>query len=115
MPPLYPTFGITNAIKQISQFQSPPAVTSQLQSPPAVISQLQLLFAVILQLQSPLAITYPGSIPSLREFFEALDGNYNDNGAYKNLIEAFEKENVTINGIKNLNKSELLKLEVTKI
>ncbi|CAG8555831.1 13304_t:CDS:2 [Dentiscutata erythropus] len=45
----------------------------------------------------------------------ALDRNHNSNGAYKNLIKAFEEKNITINSIKNLSELELLKLGVTKI
>ncbi|CAG8735748.1 2140_t:CDS:2, partial [Racocetra persica] len=63
-PSLYPTFGIINAIKANTQIP-------QLQSPSVV------------KLNS-------GSIPSLQEFFEELDKNYNGNDAYLDLKAEFE-------------------------
>ncbi|CAG8771711.1 10567_t:CDS:1, partial [Dentiscutata heterogama] len=44
-----------------------------------------------------------------------LDRNHNGNGAYMDLIKAFEEKEITVNVIKDLSESELIKLGVTKI
>ena len=56
-----------------------------------------------------------GSLPSIGEFLSNLDQKYNCDNIYAKFEDAFLKEEITVNAIKDLSDEQLQKLSIVKI